>query len=104
MSLMQKLKELIQLSDLCNFQLLIRRVDKYASSTEGNISHQKLRNCWVAKKIMSPTSPVKFRVLNFSETIRCIQLKFSEKTKAVMLFQYSEFLFYLGHQIVMSVC
>ena len=49
MSLMQKLKELIKLSDLYNFQL-------FASSIEGNISHQKLRNCWVAKKLMSHTS------------------------------------------------
>ena len=55
MSLMQKLKELIKLSDLYNFQL-------FASSIEGNISHQKLRNCWVAKKLMSHTYPVKFRI------------------------------------------
>ena len=52
---MQKLKELIKLSNLCNFQL-------FASSIEGNIRRQKLRNCWVAKKIMSRTSPVKFQV------------------------------------------
>ena len=52
---MQKLKELIKLSNLYNFQL-------FASSIEGNIRHQKLRNCWVAKKLMSRTSPVKFRV------------------------------------------
>ena len=49
---MKKLKELIKLR---NFQL-------FASSIEGNIRHQKLRNCWVAKKLMSRTSPVKFRV------------------------------------------
>ena len=49
------LKELIKLSNLCNFQL-------FASSIEGNIRHQKLRNCWVAKKLMSRTSPVKFGV------------------------------------------
>ena len=49
---MQKLKELIKLSNLCNFQL-------FASSIEGNIRHQKLRNCWVAKKLMSLTSPVR---------------------------------------------
>ena len=55
MSQMQKLKELIKLSNLCNFQL-------FASSIEGNIRHQKLRNCCVAKKLMSRTSPVKFRV------------------------------------------
>ena len=52
---MQKLKELIKLSNLCNFQL-------FASSIEGNIRHQKLQNCWVAKTLMSRTSPVKFRV------------------------------------------
>ena len=88
MSLMQKLKELIKLSDLCNFQ-------RFASSIEGNISHQKLRNCWVAKKLMSHTFPVfKFLEKNFSETIRCIVIKFLEKTKTFMPFQYSEFLFY----------
>ena len=43
---MQKLKELIKLSNLCNFQL-------FASDIEGNISHQKLRNCCVAKKLTS---------------------------------------------------
>ena len=52
---MQKLKELIKLSNLCNFQL-------FASNIEGNISHQKLRNCWVAKKLMTHTFSVKFRV------------------------------------------
>ena len=40
---MQKLKELIKVSNLRNFQL-------FASDIEGNISHQKLPNCWVAKK------------------------------------------------------
>ena len=39
---MQKLKELIKLS---NFQL-------FASNIEGHTSHQKLRNCWVAKKLI----------------------------------------------------
>jgi len=53
---MQKLKELIKLSNLCNFQL-------FASSIERNIRHQKLRNCRVAEKLMSCTSPVKFGVL-----------------------------------------
>ena len=52
---MQELKELIKLSSLCNLQL-------FASSIEGNIRHQKLRNCWVARKLMSRTSPVKFEV------------------------------------------
>ena len=52
---MQKLKELIKLSNLCKFQL-------FGSSIEGNMKHQKLRNCWVAKKLMSRTYPVKFRV------------------------------------------
>ena len=54
-SKMQELKELIKLNNLCNFQL-------FASSIEGNIRHQKLCNCWVAKKLMSRTFPVKFRV------------------------------------------
>ena len=49
------LKELINLSNLCKFQL-------FASNIEGNISHQKLRNCWVAKKLMSHTFSVKFQV------------------------------------------
>ena len=55
MNSMKKLKELIKLSNLCNFQL-------FASSIEGNIRHPKLRNCRVAKKLMSRTSPVKFGV------------------------------------------
>ena len=53
---MQKLKELIKLSNYCNFQL-------FACNIEGNISHQKLRNCCVAKKLMSHTFSVKFRVI-----------------------------------------
>ena len=59
---MQKLKELIKLSNLCKFQL-------FASSIEGNIRHQKLRNCCVAKKLMSPTFPLKFQVFR-SEFLR----------------------------------
>ena len=54
---MLKLKGLviIKFSNLCNFQLFV-------SIIEENISHQKLRNCWVAKKLMSHTFSVKFRV------------------------------------------
>ena len=85
MSLMQKLKELIKLSDLCNFQL-------FASSIEGNISHQKLRNCWVAKKLMSHTSLVKFRV--FRREFLPDHSMYCDQTKTVMPFHYSEFLFY----------
>ena len=55
MNQMQNLKELIKLSNLCNFQL-------FASNIERNISNQKLRNCCVAKKLMSHTFSVKFRV------------------------------------------
>ena len=87
---MPKLKELIKLSNLCNFQL-------FASNIEGNISHQKLRNCCVAKKLMSHTFSVKnFEYLeeNFSEATRCIGLKFTEITETAMPFQYSGFLFY----------
>ena len=40
----KKLKYPINLNSLCNFKL-------FASTFEGNISHQKLRNCWVAKKL-----------------------------------------------------
>ena len=82
MNQMQKLKELIKLSSLCNFQL-------FASNIEGNISYQKLRNCCVAKK-----KNLEFLEENFSETICCIGLKFSEITETVMPFQYSKFLFY----------
>ena len=49
---MQKLKELIK---LCNFQL-------FASTIKENIRPQKLRNCCVAKKLMSHKFSVKFRV------------------------------------------
>ena len=64
---MQKLKELIKLTNLCNFQLFV-------SSIEGNIRHQKLRNCLVAKKLMSGTSLVKFRVSRV-EFLRNLQRK-----------------------------
>ena len=52
---MQNLKELINFSNLCNFQL-------FAIIIERNISHRKVRNCWVARKLMSHTFFVKFRV------------------------------------------
>ena len=58
----------------------------FASNIVGNISHRKFRNCWVAKKLISHTFFVKFRLY--------IGLKFSEITEIVMLFQYSEVLFY----------
>ena len=45
----------MKLSNLCNFQL-------FACNIEGNISHQKLRNCRVAKTLISHTLSVKFRV------------------------------------------
>ena len=82
MNQMQKLKELIKLSSLCNFQL-------FASNIEGNISYQKLRNCCVLKK-----ENFEFLDENFSKTICCIGLKFSEINETLMPFQYSEFLFY----------
>ena len=52
---MQKLKELIKLSNLSNFQF-------FRSNVEGHVNHQKLRNCCVAKKLQSRTFSVKFRV------------------------------------------
>ena len=39
-----KIPGVMNLSSLCNFKL-------FASTFEGNNSHQKLRNCWVAKKL-----------------------------------------------------
>ena len=54
-----------------------------------------LRNCCVAKKLMSHTFSVKisleFLEEHFPETVRCIGLKFSAITETVMPFQYSEF-------------
>ena len=41
---------------------------------------------------------------NFSENIRYVGLTFSEITKIVMLFRYSEGLFILLHQIMISIC
>ena len=86
---MQKLKELIKLSSLCNFQL-------FASNIEGSVSHQKLRDCCVPIKLLSLSLSSNFVFLeeNFSETIRCIGHKFSEITETVIHLQYSEFLFY----------
>ena len=56
------------------------------------------------KKLMSHTFFVKFQVFkrNFSETIWYIGLRFSEIS--VMLFQFSEILFYKLHQMMMSIC
>ena len=72
---MQKLKELINLSYLYKFQL-------FASDIEGNISLRKFRNGGVAKKLMSLTFFVKFRVFEreFLRNRRYIGLKFLEKT------------------------
>ena len=89
---MQKLKELIKLSNLCNFQL-------FGSNIEGNISHQKLRNYCVAKKLMSHAFSVKFRVFRreFLRNHSMYWTQLSEITDTVMPFQYSEFLFYWRH-------
>ena len=88
---MQKLKELIKLSNFCNFQL-------FKSNIEGNISHQKLRLCPLCgKKVNEPYIICKissFLEDNFSETTQCIGLKFSKITETVMSFQYSGFLFF----------
>ena len=52
---MQKLKDLIKLSNLCNFQF-------FASNIEGNISHQKLRNGPFARWHHLILRPESFRV------------------------------------------
>ena len=89
MSLMQKLKEQIKLSNLCNFQL-------FASSIEGNISHQKLRICWVAKKLKRHTSPVKFRVFRRKFRKKLFDVlgsKFQRKLKLLCPFNIQSFHF-----------
>ena len=84
---MQQLKELIKLGNLRNFKLFAR---KYQSS-------KTVKMLW-GKEVSEPyilcIKIFKFLEENFSETIRCIGLKFSEITEIVMPFQYSEFLFY----------
>ena len=59
---MHKLNSRVEeLINLCNFQL-------FASNNQGNSSHQKLQNCWVAKRLMSPY--ILFgKVLSFSKII-----------------------------------
>jgi len=62
---MQKSKELIKLSNLCNFQL-------FASSIEGNIRQtSKTAKLLDGKKVNEPYIPCKISSLeeNFSETI-----------------------------------
>ena len=45
---MHKLNSRVEeLINLYNFQL-------FASNNKGNSSHQKLQNCWVVKRLMSP--------------------------------------------------
>ena len=78
----QKLKEQINLSCLCNFQL-------FASDIEGNISLRKFRNSWVAKKLMSLTFFVKFRVFE-REFLR----NHSVHRAQIFRENYSEVLFY----------
>ena len=78
----QKLKEQINLSCLCNFQL-------FASDIEGNISLRKFRNGWVAKKLMSLTFFVKFRVFE-REFLR----NHSVHRAQIFRENYSEVLFY----------
>ena len=77
---MQKLKELVNLSNLCNFQL-------FASNNSEKSSHRKLRSCWGEKTLMGPY--IVYKVLsfyNFSKTIRYVGFKFLQITEIVMLF------------------
>ena len=59
-----------------------------------------IKNC---DKAIHSLLDIEFLEENFSETIRCIGLKFSKITKTVIPFQYSEFIFY-RHQTVISTC
>ena len=80
-----KVKELVNLSNLCNFQL-------FTSNNSGKSSHRKLKNCWGKKTLMGPY--IVYKVLsfyNFSETIRYIAFKFLQITEIVMLFWYWSF-------------
>ena len=88
----QKLKELINLS-------ILRSIQLFLSNIEGNTSHRKFRNCWVAKKLMSHTFFVKFRVFKreflLSHSVHRAQIFRDNLTEIVMLSQqYSEVLFY----------
>ena len=56
------------------------------------------------KRAIHPLKNFEFLKENLSEKIRFIGLKFSEITEIVMLFQYSEVLFYQLHQIMISIC
>ena len=82
---MQKLKELVNLSNLCNFQL-------FASNNSGKSSHRKRRSCWREKTLMGPY--IVYKVLsfyNFSKTIRYVGFKFLQITEIVMLFWHCVF-------------
>ena len=77
---MQKFKELVNLSNLCNFQL-------FASNNSGKSSHRKLRSCWGKKTLMGPYIVYKvLSVYNFSKTIQYVGFKFLQITEIVMLF------------------
>ena len=71
---------------------------QYWREYQGKISVSALKNCEIAgwQKSWAIYILCKFEFLekNFSETIWCIGLKFSEIIETVMPFQYSEFLFY----------
>jgi len=68
----------------------------FASSIKGNIRHQKLRYCWVAKKLMSRTSPVKFGVFR-REFLRKpfdeLDSNFQRKLKLLCPFNIQSFYF-----------
>ena len=94
-NLIQKLKELINSSNLCIFQL-------FANNIEENISQQKLRNCRVAKKLMSHTFFVKINVEFLKENLLFLR-NHSENQAPIFRdnqnyhtrsFNYSEVLFY----------
>ena len=70
----------------CNFKL-------FASNIEGNISLKKLRNWWVAKKLMSHTFSVKFRVLRreFLRNHSVYWAQISAITETIMLFNIQSY-------------
>ena len=83
------MKELINLSNLCNFQL-------FASNIAGNISHRKLQNCCVAKKLMSLAFFWKFQVFKreFLRNHLVYWAQISEITEIVMLLRGGSRIFF----------
>ena len=78
MSFMQKLKELIKLSNLCNFQLF--------ASIEGKYQPSKTAKLLGGKKVNEPYIPCKTSSFYKKISLKPFGLKFSEKLKLLCPF------------------